>query len=152
MLQRSQTLYLLGVLILYIVMLTGPLARITREGEAWVMKYSGVFLSTGIKMDLATWPLTLFLILVSALALLDILSYRNRIRQMRISIFLIFLSAGMIGMIFYYTWMIRQRLDGALVLYQWRFMVPPICMILLYLAFRRIRRDELLVKAFDRIR
>ncbi|MEZ5072609.1 MAG: hypothetical protein R2751_17020 [Bacteroidales bacterium] len=29
---------------------------------------------------------------------------------------------------------------------------PPIVAILLYLAHRRIRRDELLVKAYDRIR
>jgi hypothetical protein len=30
--------------------------------------------------------------------------------------------------------------------------IPPISAILTYLAFRRIRRDELLVKAYDRIR
>jgi hypothetical protein len=152
MLQRSQTLYLLGVFILYILMLTGPLARFTLEGEAWVLKHSGLYMSTELKMDLATWPLTLFFILVSVLALFNILSYRNRIRQMRITIFLIFLSAGMTGMMFYYTWVVRQKLDGSLVLYQWRFMIPPVCVILLYLAFRRIRRDELLVRAFDRIR
>jgi len=43
-------------------------------------------------------------------------------------------------------------LDGALVLYRWRVVIPPIAAILTYLAFRRIRRDELLVKAYDRIR
>jgi Domain of unknown function (DUF4293) len=37
-------------------------------------------------------------------------------------------------------------------LYKWRFVIPLIAIILQYLAFRRIRRDELLVKAYDRIR
>jgi NADH:ubiquinone oxidoreductase subunit 6 (subunit J) len=71
---------------------------------------------------------------------------------MRISVFLIFLYAGMVAMMFYYVAMAKNQLEGAIVVHQWRFIVPPICMILLYLAFRRIRRDELLVKAYDRIR
>jgi hypothetical protein len=73
-------------------------------------------------------------------------------RQMRIAIFLILLNAGIIGMMFYYTFVARSQLEGALLLHQWRFVVPPVNMILLYFAFRRIRRDELLVKAFNRIR
>jgi len=58
----------------------------------------------------------------------------------------------MIGMIFYYIWVVKNQLDGASILYQWRIVLPPIIAILLYLAFRRIRRDELMVKAYDRIR
>jgi hypothetical protein len=53
---------------------------------------------------------------------------------------------------FYYTWVAKNQMEGALVLHQWRFIIPPINIILLYFAFRRIRRDELMVKAFDRIR
>ncbi|RLD25593.1 MAG: hypothetical protein DRI70_06855, partial [Bacteroidetes bacterium] len=86
------------------------------------------------------------------LAFLNIFFYRHRMRQMRIAVFLILLNAGMIGMMFYYTLVAKSQLEGALVMHQWRFIVPPISMILLYFAFRRIRKDELLVKAFDRIR
>jgi hypothetical protein len=71
---------------------------------------------------------------------------------MRISIFLIFIYIGMVAMILYYVAVAKGQLDGALVLYQWRVVIPPIAAILTYLAFRRIRRDELLVKAYDRIR
>ena len=58
----------------------------------------------------------------------------------------------MVGIIFYYIWVARNQLDGAQTLHKWRIVIPPIDMILTYLAFRRIRRDELLVKAYDRIR
>ena len=152
MLQRPQTLYLLGALLLFILMLTGPLARFTLEGEEWILKHSGVISDTGQRMELATWPLTTLFGLVAALTLYTIMSYRNRIRQMRLCIFIMLLSAGMIGIMFYYTWVVRSRLEGALLLYQWRFIVPPVAIVLLYLGFRRIRRDELLVKAYDRIR
>ena len=152
MLQRSQTLFLLGAFVLSLVLLTGPLARFTLDGGEFLLKHSGLFTTEGDKGGLVTWPLTLYFVLVAALAFLNIFFYKNRMRQMRILVYLIFLFAGMVGMMFYYVAMAKNQLEGAIVVHQWRFIVPPICMILLYLAFRRIRRDELLVKAYDRIR
>ena len=103
-------------------------------------------------MGVATWPLSVIFITVVVLSFLNIFFYRHRMRQMRVAIFLILLNAGMVAMMFYYTWVAKSQLEGALVLHQWRFIIPPINIILLYFAFRRIRRDELMVKAFDRIR
>ena len=151
MLQRSQTLFLLGVFILSLFLLTGPITRFTLEGGV-VLKHSGLFDAAGNKTGVATWPLSALFITVAVLAFLNIFFYRHRMRQMRIAVFLILLSAGMLAMMFYYTFVAKSQLEGALVLYQWRFVLPPINMILLYFAFRRIRRDELLVKTFDRIR
>ena len=152
MLQRSQTLFLLGAFVLSLVLLTGPLARFTLDGSEFLLKHSGLFTTEGNIGGLATWPLSLYFVLVAALAFLNIFFYKNRMRQMRISVFLILLHAGMVAMMFYYVAMAKNQLEGAIVVHQWRFIVPPICMIFLYLAFRRIRRDELLVKAYDRIR
>lgn len=152
MLQRSQTLFLLGVFILSLFLLSGPITIFTLEGNEYFLKHSGLFDGAGEKMGLATWPLSVLFIAVAVLAFLNIFLYRHRMRQIRIAIFLILLNAGMVVMMFFYTAMAKNQLEGALVLHQWRFIVPPICMILLYFAFRRIRRDELLVKALDRIR
>jgi peptidoglycan/LPS O-acetylase OafA/YrhL len=152
MLQRSQSLFLLGVFILSVLLLTGPLAKFFTEGGELILKHSGVVDSEGLKLDLATWPLTTIFALVSALSFLNIFFYRNRIRQIRIAIFTIFLCAGMTGMMFYYSWVVSNTMHSSHTIYLWRFMLPPVCIILLYLAFRRIRRDELLVKAYERIR
>jgi hypothetical protein len=56
------------------------------------------------------------------------------------------------AMIFYYIIFLRTKLHDPQTIHQWRVVIPPIAIILLYLAFRRIRRDELLVKAYERIR
>ena len=152
MLQRSQTLFLLGVFVLSLFLLTGPIARFTLGGSEFVLKHSGLFDAAGDKMGVATWPLSVIFIGVAVLTFLNIFLYRHRMRQIRIAIFLILLNAGTIGMMFYYTYVARMQLEDALLMHQWRFVIPPINMILLYFAFRRIRRDELLVKAFDRIR
>lgn len=152
MLQRPQTLYLLAVFILSLFLLTGPLAQFTIAGGDGVLKHTGLFDASGERLEVATWPLGVFFVVVAALAFLNIFFYRNRIRQMRISIFLILLFAGMIGMIFFYVAVAQNQWKDAPTGYTWRVMIPPIAMILNYLAFRRIRRDELLVKAYDRIR
>jgi glucan phosphoethanolaminetransferase (alkaline phosphatase superfamily) len=152
MLQRTQTLFLLGVFILSLLLLTGPFARYTLEGSDFVLKHSGLFDADGMRMDFITWPLSTILISVAILTFLNIFFYRNRMLQMRMAIFLILMDLGMLGMMFFYTSLAKSQMEGALVLHQWRFLIPPISMILLYFAFRRIRRDELLVKAFDRIR
>ena len=152
MLQRPQTLYLLGVFILSLFLLTGSLAQFTLEGGEYLLKYNGIYKMDGEKLGVATWPLSVFFILVVVLTFLNIFLYRNRIRQMRICIFLVLLYLGMGGMIFYYIGVAKHQLDGAQTLHKWRIIIPPIALILTYLAFRRIRRDELMVKAYDRIR
>lgn len=152
MLQRSQTLFLLVVFMLNLLLFSGPLAIFTMEGGEIVLKHSGIYDMAGVRQDVATWPLTLYFIIISLLAFLNIFSYRNRVRQMRISVFLIFLEAGVVGLVFYYIFYIKTVYDDLLTVHQWRIMIPPVAIILLYLGFRRIRRDELLVKAYDRIR
>ncbi len=152
MLQRVQTLYLLGVFMLSIVMLTGPIADFSSEAGMLTMKHSGLFNQAGVKLDLATWPLSVFFILVSAISFLNIFSYKNRVRQMRLCIFLMLVSFGMVGIMVYYTWVAGNMFEVTQTLYQWRYVIPPILIVLLYLAFRGIRKDELMVKAYERIR
>ena len=152
MLQRPQTLFLLGAFILSLLLLVGSLAEFSMQGSDYVLKSSGLFGGEGERMQLVTWPLLLFFIVLGSLSFLNIFFYRHRVRQMRICVFLILLNLGAVAMMFFYVYMARLQLEGALVLYKWRFVAPPISVILNYFAFRRIRRDELMVKAYDRIR
>jgi len=152
MLQRSQTLFLLFALVLSLLMFTGSFARFTAGGEEWILKHTGLYHDAGERSELATWPVTVIYGMVSLLTLFATFSYMNRVRQMRLTVFLIFLNAGMIGIMLFYAWFSGKRIDATVTLYQWRLVLPLVCMVLLYLAFRGIRRDELLVKAYDRLR
>lgn len=152
MLQRPQTLFLLAAFIVTAFLLTGPLAVIPVEGGEIILKHSGAYDRQGNRLDVATWPLTVFFSVVTAIAFLNIFLYKHRVRQMRICVFLILLNAGMLGIIYYYVRYVKVNLGGTEVIYQWRVIIPLIVMILLYLAYRGIRRDELLVRAYDRIR
>lgn len=152
MIQRIQSLYLLGVFVLSLLLLTGPLSIFSSGGEEFVLKHNGLSPAPEGMTALATWPMTVLFILVALTSFLNIFSYKNRVRQMRLSIYLIFVLAGMLGMLFFYSYLAAGLLDEPITLYQWRFVIPPVNIILLYLAFRSIRKDELLVKAYDRLR
>jgi peptidoglycan/LPS O-acetylase OafA/YrhL len=152
MIQRPQTVYLLLVSLLSVLLLTGPVALFSSEGTDYILTHSWLISPDGQKMEMATWPMTVLFVAVAFLSFINIFFYRNRVRQMRVAIFLIFLFLGVIAMILYYVNIARSHLNDPSVLYQWRIVIPPIAAILTYLAFRRIRRDELLVKAYERIR
>lgn len=154
MIQRRQSIYLLGVFILSILLLTGPLVFITgSEGEGYYLKHHGAFnLSSGEKLDFATWPITVMISISVLLSFYTIFSYMNRVRQMRLTVFQMFFNLGLIGVTFYYALYIMHNYDGQQFVFQWRIVIPLIMLVLLILAFRDIRKDELLIKAYNRFR
>ena len=152
MLQRIQSVYLLAVFILTILLFTGPLAFIETADGGYYLKHSGVFDLSGNKMEISTWPTTAMISLSALLSFLTIFSYLKRSRQMRFTLFLMFFNFGIIALAAYYVAYVMHNYDGIRFVFQWRVVIPPIMLILLVLAFRGIRKDELLIKAYDRVR
>jgi len=152
MLQRIQSVYLLGAFVLSILMFTGPLAQFSTESGMVLVKHSGAFTEDGLRLDMATWPMTVMFILVSLLSFFTIFSYKNRVRQIRMSIFLMIVDAGMVGMIYYFTRFAFRYFGGINNLFQWRLVLPLIMLVLFYMAFKGIQKDELLVKSYERLR
>jgi len=152
MLQRRQSFYLFIVFILSIILYTGPLAFVSQEIGGLYLKHSGVYDLSGERLEVATWPLTVMISISLVLSFFTIFSYLNRPRQMRLTIFQMFFNLGLIALALYYVAYIKHNYHGIKFLFEWRIVIPPIMLVLLILAFRGIRKDELLVKAADRIR
>ena len=152
MIQRRQSVYLLLVFVLAVLLFTGPLAFITLEEGGIYFKHSGAFDMQGEKLNVSSWPVTIMLTLSTGLSFFTIFSYMNRPRQMRLTIFLMIFNLGLIGISYYYVSYIMHNFDGLQFMFQWRIVIPPIMLILLFLAFKGIQKDELMVKAADRIR
>lgn len=152
MLQRRQSLYLFLVFILSVVLFTGPLASVSSGDAVFFLKHSGVFDLAGERQDVATWPLTMMISISTLLSFLTIFSYLKRPRQMRMTLFLMFFNLGLVAVVAYYVAYVMHNYNGEQFLFEWRIVIPPIMLILLVLAFRGIRKDELMVRAADRIR
>ncbi|MEE4114986.1 MAG: DUF4293 domain-containing protein [Marinilabiliaceae bacterium] len=154
MIQRIQTLYLAIAAALAGVLLNGIIISLVgAEGEAFTLTYKGIsILRNGISEMLEkSLPLTILLIAVPLLYFMAIFLFKNRKLQIRIVVLTTLLNAGSFLLILYYILYAGNKFEAAFV-FNLKITFPVIGVILGYLAFRSILKDELLVKSYDRIR
>jgi hypothetical protein len=154
MLQRIQTVYLLAATVLMSLMLFLPLAEIAAEGTGIYQVLSKGWYITGetAELAMATWPVFILALVLALVPLINLFLYRSRKLQLRICIYSIILAFGLIGLIYYYFVIGFRQLDEPAYALRFPLVLPAIFIILIYLAFRGIRKDEILVLSLDRIR
>lgn len=154
MIQRIQSIYLLLAGIALILMFSNPIAEIMISDEMVLVFKHNHIESPGNPdfQSVNTWPVTFILISVVAISFVNIFLYRSRILQMRLCVFNIILMFGLAGMIFFFSKVTLSHYDGQESAFLWPVVIPFISAVLTYLAFKRIQKDEILVKAYDRIR
>ena len=153
MLQRIQTLYLLAALALCIGCLCSPIAHflVTDTGES--VRMYNLWLADGQGAHLFSYcPVLMALLLVASTALfLDVWLFTRRALQMRLAVFCMLLLVA-----WYIVYGILACLLADAMQATWRphwtAALPAAALILTYLAFRGILKDEMLVRSLDRLR
>jgi hypothetical protein len=155
MIQRIQTLYLIGIVILSGIVAFSPIADLLNKVDNlnYLVDYNGISLvkSTGNIIESRIWGLTTISLVVSILALITIFSFKNRLKQIRLTVInMIFIICYYIFLIIY-LWSACARLHTD---WHLRFVavLPLVNLILSYLAIGAIGKDEKLIKSMDRIR
>jgi hypothetical protein len=102
-----------------------------------------------------TTPTLILVIIITAISLITIFLYNNRTLQLRLCVYNILLMIGLIGLVAFYHHIINRNDDlGGILHHTFKMagILPVIGIILTFQAFRKIRRDELLMQSYDRIR
>ena len=164
MIQRVQTLFLLGVIVCLGLMFIFPIWEISGE-DSGIRQSLDVFYfyeyaktGTGIDGWTETSRIPAFYIaalagLAALLALYVIFRYDRRMLQIKLNALNAFLIMALIAAMAYLIYQGEQELN-----FQWKgsykigFFLPVGALILIALANRFIRKDEALVKSIDRIR
>ena len=154
MIQRIQTVYLLIAEMLIGALFFVPFAEIAgKEGSIYQFDIKGIYLegSKNAEIIYGSMPLVILWLMSMILVVATIFLYKNRVLQIRLSMINIFILLGLGGLIYYYVWSSAKILMGVyhLTIY---LVFPVIAAILIYMAFKAIRKDELLVRSIDRIR
>jgi len=162
MIQRLQTLYLLIVFILSIVSLCSTIAGYNAGGEQIAdfgnFSFNSVVEPFNKVQTTGPWALGTLQIVIALLAVITILNFNKRVLQMRLTIFNIILLFGYILIYALFAWLYQQKLNEVQSAFDVSFQVkltaiyPLVSIILSFLAFRGIRKDEKLVRSLDRIR
>lgn len=149
MIQRIQTIYLLLVAGLLIASMCLPVGYfVGAEGIPSAFKplgieFGGVFNST--------WGMFGILLLSTIVAVATIFLFRNRMLQIRMTIFNSILLVGYYLTFLAFLFAMKSDLGAAYQL-AWSLCLPLVAIVLNVLAIRAIGRDEVMVKAADRLR
>lgn len=154
MIQRIQSLYIAIVAALGFMMLSGNIVSFAgTDGTGSDLRFNGLFNSTAstVQKTEGVLPLSVLLITIPVVAFITLFLFRFRKLQLRASVLTLLLLIGEILMIAWYIFYSITRYDLA-VIFNIRITFPVVSVILMYLAFRGILKDELLIRSYDRLR
>ncbi|MBN1951518.1 MAG: DUF4293 domain-containing protein [Bacteroidales bacterium] len=105
-----------------------------------------------------TFALTALVIITGLLSLITIFLFNNRKLQMRLCVFNILLTLGILLAIVGYYLLFKAGigLEKGMKVFdphlRWTLIIPLVNVVLLFQAFRFIRRDDILIKSYERLR
>lgn len=155
MIQRVQSIYLLLAVILSVLFMTGNiLTGSNPDGRRAELTFSGQKIIPADNSTAETQkiiPFTVLSALVPAIALITIFMYKRRKAQLKAAILAVCLEILLVGSgICYYFILFRDF--SVKVVPGFRAVIPFVSILFILLAIRGIRKDENLVKSYDRLR
>jgi sterol desaturase/sphingolipid hydroxylase (fatty acid hydroxylase superfamily) len=155
MIQRIQSVYLLLTTLLSGLFLTGNIFKLNSGVPAeLIMNFRGLYEVTGqnnIELTGKVIPLTLVSALVLLISLPAIFLYRNRNLQLKVTLALIILEVLVIVATAYYAVHFIMHFDASLIP-GFRMFIPLVTVVLSIFAYSGIRKDENLVRSYERLR
>ncbi|MGC1390660.1 MAG: DUF4293 domain-containing protein [Bacteroidales bacterium] len=155
MIQRIQTVYLFIMALLSSLLIPGSILNFTdKTGSAIRVSFNTVVRDNTVKATEIIeklLPLSLLIVLIMVISLSTIFFFKNRKIQIQLSRFLIFLAAILVVAIIHICLRIVTKFDASIIP-GLKMILPVLILITSVLAFRGIKKDDRLVKSYDRLR
>ena len=149
MIQRIQTLYLLAVTVLLVIAMCLPVGTFVNPDLTLTELTNLSLIEADGAEDYTPWTLFALLLAASLVACGTIFLFKNRMLQIRLTIFNTVLLLGYYGTVAAFMFMLKE---GASFSFSFGVALPFVAIVLNWLAIRAIGKDEMLVKAYDRLR
>ena len=155
MIQRTQSIYLLLTTLLSLLFLKGSFLNfIEKSGTVIKITFNGIARDAGgqgQELIEKLLPVSAFIILIPVFSLLTIFIFKNRKIQLRFALSVIIFIIGFIFVLIYYSWIVITEYRAEIVL-GFKMAIPLLMLIFAVLAYRGIKKDDLLIKSYDRLR
>lgn len=150
MIQRIQTVYLLIIVALMIVCMCLPIGSIiTADNE--ISDFYNLYVALGENVkDYSPFALFVLLLIVAVSTTIEIFLFKNRMLQIRFSIFNMILLLGYYAVVFIYACYLPA--DDTSFTPSWVVCLPFVAFVLNWLAIRGIGADEALVRSYEHLR
>jgi hypothetical protein len=155
MIQRIQSVYLFLTTLLSLLFLKGSfLTFIDNSGSVIQITFKGIIRDTntsGFELIEKLLPLSVIIILIPVLSIITILLFKNRRIQLRFALSVILLICVDILVSIYYSWFVIAKYEAGFIP-GFKMIIPLLMLISAVIAYRGIRKDDQLVKSYDRLR
>jgi Domain of unknown function (DUF4293) len=155
MIQRIQSVYLSLITLLSLIFLKGGFLVFSEKSVSFIrVTFNGLFrYGTGQNPELVEklLPLSVLIVLIPLISLITVLIFKNRKIQMRMSIILIILTIFFVSALIHVSFSIISKFD-ATIIPGIKMILPILILVLSILAYMGIRKDDRLVKSYDRLR
>lgn len=153
MIQRVQSLFLLFATICSALMIFLPFSQMmTTDGELLKLYCTGLHNIPQEKLLYNTWPLCVLNVVTGLINFITIIIYQRRMLQMRLCVYNILLSIAQFTLLLFYFFKFKGEFGADLHSFSFTIILPLVNIILIFQAFRAIRRDDILIKSYDRLR
>ena len=155
MIQRIQSLYLLLTSIASVLFLSGNFLSFFNDSESGIfMNYRGIWMEgTGgaLQMQESQIIIPIVVLLLIILSVVAIFLYKNRKIQIKFALATVFLSAALTALTAWFAYSAGEKYQAVLSP-GIRTFLPMIILLFSILAYLGIRKDENLVRSYDRLR
>jgi hypothetical protein len=155
MIQRIQSIYFSLITLLSLVFISGSYLNFANStGAAIKVIFNGIVqdrIGQNPEMIEKLLPLSVLIILIPVVSLIAIFIFKNRKLQSRFSLLLIILAAVFLIASIHVSFRIVSKFD-ARIIPGFKMILPIVILILSILAYRGIKKDDQLVKSYDRLR
>jgi hypothetical protein len=154
MIQRIQTIYLLIAALLIGALFLIPYAEVS-DGMGAIYRFDAKgFYPESVQnagLIMTGMPIVMLCAISVLFILVTIFQFKNLARQATFSRLNILIVLGLLGMISYDVWRCTKLITGSYSL-KISLAFPLIAIVLIYMAFKAIKKDEKLLKSINRIR
>jgi Domain of unknown function (DUF4293) len=155
MIQRIQSLFLLLTSILSLLFLNGNFLKFfNSSGSEIYMNFMGIWESSAggnPQIIKSLIPLSVVVLAICILSFSAIFLFKQRRLQLKLAVIIILLTVAFIGMTLFYLFWVTGKYHAELIP-GFNMLIPLLIFISGILAYRGIKRDENLVKSYDRLR
>ena len=155
MIQRIQTLYLSLIALITLIFLSGRFLSFTdKTGAVIKVTFNGIFrdiVGQSPEMIEKLLPLSVLIILIPIISIITIFIFKNRKIQLRLTWFLIILASVFVIALIHVSFSVISKFE-ARIIPGFKMILPIFILIFSILAYRGIKKDDQLVKSYDRLR
>jgi hypothetical protein len=155
MIQRIQTVYLFLTTLMSVLFLKGSFLNFIDKSESLIIvTLKGILRASGgerYELIEKVLPLSLIIILIPVICIIVIMLFKKRKIQILLSILSIVMVAGLIIASICYSLYIITKYDCDIIP-GFKMIIPVVMLILNVLAYRGIKKDDNLIRSYDRLR